>query len=334
MPTYAFRRLLLFIPTLVGISAVVFLATALAPGDRCVAKLGDRASRDQLAACRLSEGLDRPLPVQYGRFLARALRGDLGDSIRDGRPVTRCLRDYFPATVELAFTALLWATLLGVSLGVFAALSAGRLPDTLSMSVALAGLAMPVFWLGLLLIMGMQRCSPGWPTSWRLDGATFYTPLSGFVIPDALLKGNLSLAAEALRHLLLPALALGTIPLAVIARQTRSAVLEALGQDFVRTAWAKGLSPLRIYTRHALRNALLPVTTVVGLQFGALLSGAILTETVFTWPGMGSFLIEGVLHRDANAIQGAALAIAASYMTINLLVDLLYARLDPRVRLG
>jgi peptide/nickel transport system permease protein len=331
---YALRRILLFIPTLLGISVVVFLSSALAPGDRCVGKLGERASAEQLAACRQSEGLDKSLPVQYGIYLKRALGGDLGISIRDNRAITECLKEYFPATVELAFGALLWAALLGVLLGMLAALRAGSLLDAGLMSGALAGLAMPVFWLGLLLIMLMQRVSPGWPTSWRLDGVTTYVPLTHFVMLDGLLSGNFSLVREAFTHLLLPALALGTIPLAVIARQTRSAMLETLGQDFIRTAWAKGLDPRAVYLKHTLRNSLLPVITIIGLQFGALLSGAILTETIFTWPGMGSFLVEGVLHRDTNAIQGAALTIAVCYMVINLVIDLFYALLDPRVRLA
>lgn len=334
MLTYALRRILLFIPTIIGISIAVFLASALAPGDRCIGKLGDRATPSQLALCRTNEGLDRSLPVQYAMYANRALHGNFGDSIRDGRPITECVRAYFPATFELAFAALLWAALLGVMLGCLAALRAGSVIDTALMGGALAGLAMPVFWLGLVLVMTMQKLSPGWPTAWRLGGASFYQPLTGVITLDALLRGDFALLREAASHLLLPALALGTIPLAVIARQTRSAVLETLGQDFIRTAWAKGLPPRTVYARHTLRNSLLPVVTTIGLQFGALLSGAILTETIFTWPGMGSFLIEGVLHRDTNAIQGAALAIAGSYMVINLLVDLLYAALDPRVRLG
>jgi peptide/nickel transport system permease protein len=332
MLTYVLRRIVFFVPTLLGISVAVFLIVEAVPGDPARAILGERASPEALAEMRAHLGLDRPLPVRFGIFLKDLARGDLGRSLRSNRPVTEEIRAYFPATVELALAAMLLASALGITAGVLAAVRRNSVFDYLGTAGALLGVSMPIFWLGLMLLVAFSNV-PGWPLSGRLSDFLFVTPRTGMLLVDSLLEGSAEAFVDALKHLLLPALVLSTIPMAVIARQTRAGMLEVLSQDYIRTARAKGLSFMAVYTRHALKNAMLPVVTVIGLSLGSLLGGAIITETVFAWPGVGRWLLHGVWTRDFKVLQGGTLLIAAGFVVLNLLVDILYTWLNPRIKL-
>lgn len=333
MGVYLARRLLLAVPTLVGVSVVAFLLVALSPGDPALAVVGERASREEYLRERQRQGLDDPLAVRYARWAGRMLRGDLGTSARSKRPVADELRERWPATAELAAFALLLASVGGVVAGVTSATRRGSLLDTTAMTLSLAGVSLPIFWLGGILLVGVTQLDPRWPTGFRVPTTLVdFEVVTGFYLLDALLAGNLERAGTVLRHLLLPALALGTIPMAIIGRMTRSAMLEAMAQDFVRTARAKGLSPRLVHYRHALRNALVPVVTIIGIEFGALLGGAIITEQIFSWPGIGNWILHAVEFRDQSVIQVGVLVIACGYTFINLAVDMLYAVIDPRIR--
>jgi peptide/nickel transport system permease protein len=277
-------------------------------------------------------GLDRPIPEQYLIYLGKIVRGDLGISIVRGDPVLTDLLRRFPATVELATAAIFLALLFGIPIGIVSSVWRNSLMDSLSRIWALAGVSMPIFWLGLMLawFFGVQL---RWlPTGFRLDTGTAFEPWSNFVILDAALQGNWAVLRDALRHLILPAVALATIPLAVIARMTRASMLEVLSQEYIRTAEAKGLTQTAVILRHALRNALLPILTVVGLQVGHLLAGAILTETIFSWPGIGLWVYESIESRDYAIVQGASLFIAVVFVVVNLITDVLYAAADPRIK--
>lgn len=301
---YVLKRLLLALPVLLGVSVVVFVAIRLIPGDPALLMAGQAATQEVVQQIRTSLGLDQPLPVQYLYFLRNVIRGDLGRSLFNGAPVVEELAQRFPRTVRLALASILVASLIGIPSGVFAATRRSSWADTLVMVVALAGVSVPVFWLGLNLILVF---------SVRLQ----WLPAFGY---------------ETWRHLLLPSVTLGAASAAIVARMTRSAMLEVLSQEYVRTARAKGLGERVVVNRHALRNALIPVVTILGLQLGTLLSGAVLTETVFAWPGIGRLLVEAVLARDYPVIQGATLLIAATFVALNVLVDVLYGLLDPRIR--
>jgi peptide/nickel transport system permease protein len=277
-------------------------------------------------------GLNKPLYEQYLTFLGNALRGDLGRSVLRQEPVTQELLRRFPATIELALAALLFAIAVGIPAGVISAVRRGSWFDSSSMLVALTGVSMPIFWLGLMLIYLFAVVLHLLPTGGRLDASTQLAPITNLVLVDSLLRWNIPVFIQGLRHLLLPALALGTIPMAIIARMTRSSMLEVLGQDYIRTAHAKGLMARTVVVRHALRNAWLPIITVVGLQVGLLLSGAILTETVFSWPGIGRWLVDAIYARDYPIVQGVTLMIALIFVVVNLTVDILYALVDPRIR--
>jgi ABC-type dipeptide/oligopeptide/nickel transport system permease component len=350
MLTYALRRLLGLIPVLVGVSLLVFLIPRVIGADPARVMLGERASETAYLRLRAELGLDAPLFVntaafaerglpglfeaQYPSFALGVLRGDLGRSIVSLVPVGSGLRARFPATFELAVTAMLFAVVVGVPLGVVAALRRGTLIDTGALFIALAGVSFPVFWLGILLIYAFA-VNLGWlPASGRLAATLTFAPVTGFYVLDGLLSGRLDVTLDALRHLVLPGLALGSIPLAIVVRMTRSAMLEVLGQDYVRTATAKGLARSVVVRKHALRNALMPVVTVIGLSFGALLSGAILTETVFAWPGIGRWVYDAISARDYPVIQGGVLFVAFLFVLVNLVVDLSYAVIDPRVQLS
>jgi len=331
--TYVLRRLLLAVPTLVGVSLVAFVLVACAPGDPVKAILGDHYSEDQARALREQLHLDDPLPARYLRWAGGVLRGDLGTNNRTKRPVTQELAVRWPATAELATAALLLASLLGVAVGVTAATHRGSVFDQVTMGGALSGVSLPIFWLAGILLVVVTRFDPSWPTGLRLPSTIFdFEPITGFTLLDAVLAGRPDVLRAGLRHLALPAIALGTIPMAIISRMTRSSMLETLAQDYVRTARAKGLAPSRVHYRHALRNALIPVVTVIGLQFGTLLGGAIITEQIFSWPGLGNWVLDGVQSRDQGVIQAGVLVIASGFVLINLLVDLLYAVVDPRIR--
>ena len=332
MTRYAIRRGLTVVPVLVGVSLLVFSFVHLIPGDPALTMLGERATPEKVTEVRARLGLDRPLWEQYLLYVRKVVHGDLGVSIVRGDPVATDLWRRFPATVELAGAALVLATLVGVPLGMLCAVRRNSLIDSLARVGALTGVSMPIFWLGLVLawIFGVQLGLL--PTGFRLDSDTTLRPVTNFVILDALLQRDWPALRDALRHLVLPAIALATIPLAVITRMTRASLLEELTRDYIRTARAKGLSQLAVIVRHGLRNALLPVLTVIGLQMGRLLAGAILTETIFSWPGIGLWVYESIESRDYPIVQGASLFIGVVVVVVNLLTDLLYAAVDPRIK--
>ena len=332
MRRYAIRRSLTIVPVLLGVSVLVFSFIHLIPGDPALTMLGERATPEKVAEVRARLGLDRPIWQQYVLYIERALRGDLGVSIVRGDPVASDLLRRFPATVELAMAAIVVAIAVGIPIGVASAVWRNSLLDSLARLGALAGVSMPIFWLGLVLawFFGVQLRIL--PTGFRLASGTAFVPWTNFVVLDALLQRDWSTLADALRHLILPALALATIPLAVIARMTRASLLEVLSREYIRTAEAKGLSRRAVILRHALRNALLPVLTVVGLQVGRLLAGAILTETIFSWPGIGLWVYESIESRDYAIVQGVSLFIAVIVVGVNLLTDVLYAAVDPRIK--
>lgn len=332
MGRYTVRRALTVIPVLLGVSVLVFSFIHLIPGDPALTMLGERATPEKVAEVRRQLGLDRPIYEQYLIYLAKLLRGDLGTSIVRGDPVLTDLLRRFPATVELASAAIALALLLGIPIGIISAVWRNSFVDSVSRVWALTGVSMPIFWLGLMLAWFFGVELRWLPTGFRLDTATSFESWTNFVILDALLQGNWAVLRDALRHLLLPAVALATIPLAVIARMTRASMLEVLSQEYIRTAEAKGLPQAAVILRHALRNALLPVLTVVGLQVGHLLAGAILTETVFSWPGIGLWVYESIESRDYAIVQGASLFIAVIFVLVNAVTDLLYAAADPRIK--
>ncbi|MEZ6186947.1 MAG: ABC transporter permease [Planctomycetota bacterium] len=330
---YLLGRLLSILPLLLGVSLLVFLMVRLIPGDPARNLAGERASEEQLERIRKEHGLDRPLPAQYAGFMGRLAQGDLGTSVQTRRSVASEIARRFPATVELALSAILLATLLGVPLGIAASLRPNSWLDAGSMAGALLGVSVPVFCLGYVLILTVGDYLP---YAGRMDESVLreFQPTTSFYVLEAALRLNGRALFDALEHLLLPALALSTVPLAVVARITRSSMLEVLGQDYVRTAKAKGLAPRAIVLKHALRNALIPIVTVLGVQTGYLLGGAVLTETVFSWPGMGWFVVQAIGERDYPVIQAGVLLFATTFVLVNLVVDLLYAKLDPRVQLG
>jgi peptide/nickel transport system permease protein len=329
---YAIRRGLTIVPVLIGVSLLVFSFIHLIPGDPALTMLGERATPEKVAEVRARLGLDRPIWQQYVLYIGKALRGDLGVSIIRGDPVASDLLRRFPATVELATASMVVAIALGIPIGVASAVWRNSLLDSLARLGALTGVSMPIFWLGLVLAWFFGVQLRVLPTGFRLSSGTAFVPWTNFVILDAILQGDWPTLADAVRHLILPALALATIPLAVIARMTRASMLEVLSREYIRTAEAKGLSRRVVILRHALRNALLPVLTVVGLQVGRLLAGAILTETIFSWPGIGLWVYESIESRDYAIVQGVSLFIAVIVVGVNLLTDVLYAAVDPRIK--
>lgn len=332
MASYIARRLLLLFPVLLGVSIFVFVVLHLFTTDPAALMLGQHATTQQIEALREELGLNDPLYVQFGRFLWQVLHGDLGRSLMTRAPVTDEIMSRFPATIELAFMAMLIATIAGIFVGVLSAVKQYSIFDYLSMVGALVGVSMPIFWLGLMLIL-LFSVQLGWlPVAGRIDIGMEPARITGLYLLDSLLTGNWAAFVSALKHLILPALALASYSMAIIARMTRSTMLEVIRQDYVRTARAKGLVESLVIYRHALRNALIPVVTVVGLQMGSLLGGAVLTETVFSWPGIGSLLVNAILAADYPLVQGSVILIATIFVVVNLLVDLLYAFLDPRIR--
>jgi dipeptide transport system permease protein len=333
MPGFIFRRLALIVPTFIGVTLLAFALIHLIPGDPVENISGERGMDPARRARLLHEfGLDRPLPVQYATYLTQVLQGDLGSSLTTHDSVAHEFATLFPATVELAFFALLFALVVGLPAGVVAAVKRNTVADYAVMGLSLTGYSMPIFWWALLLILFFS-VQLGWtPVSGRI-GVEFDIPaVTGFMLIDTLRAGDVAAFRSAVSHLILPAIALGTIPLAVIARMTRSAMLEVLREDYIRAARARGLPRWRVVVVHALRNALIPVVTVIGLQVGLLLSGAILTETIFSWPGVGNWLIHGVQSRDYPVVQGGILLIAAIVIAVNLVVDMLYGVVNPRIR--
>jgi peptide/nickel transport system permease protein len=332
MLRFVVRRLLLLVPILFGLSVLLFVWLRNLPGGPAAALLGERATPERVAQVERLYGLDQPWYVQYGRFVVNASQLDFGSSISTRQPVTEEMLRLWPATFELAVAALIFAIGLGVPLGYFAARRYGRWLDSLSVSASLLGVAIPVFFLAYILkyVFAVRL---GWlPSGGRQDRRLDAEHPTGLYVLDGIITGNLPATWDAILHLILPAIALGSIPLAIIVRITRASVLDVVHEDYVRTAEAKGLLERTITRRHVLRNALLPVVTVIGLQAGLLFSGAILTETVFAWQGVGQFLAEAIAQRDYAVLQGFILVIAAMYVVINLLVDVSYGLIDPRVR--
>lgn len=329
---YVLRRLLLLFPILLGLSLLVFLFVRALPGGPAIALLGERANDQSLEQINESLGLDQPLPVQYGRYLKNVASGDLGSSVRTRQPVTSELSRRFPATVELSLAAMLFAIFAGIPLGFIAAKRYGGLLDNVSLVASLIGVSIPVFFLALLLkyIFAVKL---GWlPTIGRLSLTVQLEHPTNFYVLDAILTANWVALWDVIKHLILPAIALGTIPLAIVARITRAATLDVLQEDYVRTARAKGLDPRVVDRRHVLKNAMLPVVTVIGLQTGLLLTGAVLTETVFAWPGLGTLVLDAIRFRDYAIMQGGILFFAVIFVLMNLLVDVSYAFLNPRIR--
>lgn len=334
MAKYLIRRLLEAVPVILGVSILVFSLIHFIPGDPATVLLGERASEANVADLRERLGLDRPILEQYFVWAGNILRGDLGNTIRGNIPIRNEIRNRFPATVELSLVALFLATIIGIPVGILSAVRRNSLFDTFSMLGALIGVSIPIFVLGLLLIFLIGVELRWLPFIGRLSTGVTITKVTGLHTVDAIISGNWPALKDAARHLVLPAVTLMTIPLAIIARITRSAMLEVLNQDYIRTARAKGLSERKVITLHALRNALLPIVTIVGLQLGTLLSGAVLTETIYSWPGIGKWLFDSIVARDYPIVQSVTLLIALIYVIVNLLVDMLYIVIDPRIRSG
>jgi len=357
MTTFLVRRLFLILPVLLGILLVTFTITRLVPGDPCFVMLGEHATEESCQQFRERFGLDKSLPEQFFRYILSIMKGDFGNALKDRRPITTIISERLPMTFELTVLAMLFSSVFGVLLGVISALNRNSFIDSLTMVGANMGVSMPVFWLGLLLAYLFALVLKGTPfalpSSGRLSAGMSMVPLaklwglqdltgirafllaliSNSAILNGLLTRNFDLVFDALKHLILPAAAVGTISLSVIARMTRSSLLDVLGQDYIRAARAKGLPYRRVISHHALRNALVPIVTIIGIQTGGLLSGAVLTETIFSLPGVGSRMVEAILGRDYPVVQGFSVVIAFIFVLTNLIVDASYAYLDPRIRL-
>ncbi len=329
---YILRRLVLLVPVLIGMSIIVFGIIHFIPGDPARAILGERASETALEKLREDLGLNEPLFLQYVHFMGNILQGNLGESMRTKAPIAQEILPYLAATFELTLAAMAFAVFFGIHLGIWAAWKQNSWFDLALMMAALIGVSIPIFWLGIMEQYLFAEKLGWFPSGARFNHREPITAITNFYILDTILAGNWRGLGDVLRHLVLPAFALGTIPLSIIARMTRSTVLEALKSDYIRTARAKGLNDFVILYRHALKNAFIPILTVIGLQTGSLLGGAVLTETIFGWPGVGRYLFDAINNRDYTVIQSGILVIAAFFVLINLLVDLLYAFYDPRIR--
>ena len=333
MIRFILTRFSLVIPTFLGMTLLVFFLIRLVPGDPIETLAGERGIDPVRHAALLKEyGLDRPIMVQYGIYIGRVLQGDLGKSIITHAPVLSEFKALFPATIELGACAILFALVIGIPAGILAAVKRNSIFDHGVMGISLSGYSMPIFWWGLLLILLFSVQLDLTPVSGRLDVKYFIEPTTGFLLIDSLMSTDKGAFKSTVAHLILPMIVLGTQPLAVIARMTRSSMLEVLEEDYVRTARAKGLSWTRVVGVHALRNALIPVVTVIGLQVGGLLAGAVLTETIFSWPGVGKWLIESINRRDYPALQGGIMLIATIVILVNLFIDMLYGLINPRIR--
>ena len=330
---YFLSRFLTFVPTFLGVTLISFAFIRVLPGDPIIVMAGERGlTEDRYNELVRQYGFDKSVPAQFWDYFTGVLQGDLGQSFVTKKPVWDEFFALFPATLELSICAMIFAVVLGLPAGVIAAVNRGKLPDRMLMSSALVGYSMPIFWWALLLIIFFSG-NLGWtPVSGRISLLYYFDTPTGFMLIDSALSGQKGAFTSAVSHLILPTIVLGTIPLAVIARQTRSAMLEVLGEDYIRTARAKGLSPGRVNGIHALRNALIPVITVIGLSVGTLLAGAILTETIFSWPGIGKWMVDSIFRRDYPVVQGGLLLIAVMVMIVNLTVDLLYGLINPKIR--
>lgn len=333
MLRFFLTRIGLLIPTFLGVTIAAFALIHVIPGDPILMMAGERGvSPERYEELKQQMGLDLPIWQQYLRYLGHLANGDLGQSFYTKKPILDEFMALFPATLELSLCAIVLAILVGLPMGMLAAIRQGSIFDHGVMTLSLTGYSMPIFWWGILLIFLFSGILGWTPVSGRISLLYYFEPVTGFMLVDSWLSGQKGAFSSALSHLILPTIVLGTIPMAVIARQTRSAMLEVLSEDYVRTARAKGLPPRRVIGLHALRNALIPVVTVIGLQVGVLLGGAVLTETIFAWPGIGKWMVESIGRRDYPAVQGGLLLIAAIVMIVNLLVDLLYGLINPRIR--
>lgn len=333
MFSFILRKLATVIPTFIGITLVAFALIRLIPGDPIEVMVGERKLDPAMHAAAMHRlGLDLPLHTQYFNYLGNLAHGDLGISLVTREPVVKEFLTLFPATIELAICALIFAVLFGLPAGMIAGLKRGSVFDHAVMGSAMTGFSMPIFWWGLILIMFFS-VKLGWtPVSGRIDIEFDIAQRTGFLLIDSWLSGEEGAFKSAALHLILPTIVLGTIPLAVIARMTRSSMLEVLREDYIRTARAKGLAPMRVVVVHALRNALIPVITVIGLQTGALLGGAVLTETIYSWPGIGKWIVDSISRRDYPVVQAGILVSASIFIAVNLIVDILYGVVNPRIR--
>ena len=335
MLTYIIKRLFFVLFVVWGLTVATFFISQVLPGDPAISALGDKATDEMIQNFRDKNGLDRPVLVQYFSYVSRLAVGDLGTSLRTGRPILDDLRDFFPGTLELSLAALLIAAAIGIPAGVLAALQQNKLPDVLVRLLALIGGATPIYWLAILLLETLHNKLRWLPGPGRLDAYLIAPPrVTGLVGIDAILVGDWQVGSDSVMHLILPAFVLGAFSAALLARMTRAAMLETLNQDFVRTARAKGVSNSSVIVRHALRNAFLPVLTVLGGVLGGLLSGAVLTESIFSWPGVGRYVTDAAISLDFPAVMGVTLLAGVAYSLINLATDLLYAVLDPRISYG
>jgi peptide/nickel transport system permease protein len=326
------RRAIGAIPVLLGISFLVFFLMHMAPGDPVSLLLGENASQEDIERTRREWGLDRPIAVQYLEFLSRAVQGDFGDSLKFGEPVTKLVKERLPATIELAFASLLVAVLISIPIGVYSAIKHDSLLDHAGTGLALIGVSLPNFWLGIMLIYFLGGQWNLLPVAGRIDYGFQIQPITRFYLIDSLVTGNFPAFWSAFKHLLMPAVTLGTSLAAIVTRITRSSVLEVMRQDYITTARAKGLSERAVIWRHTLRNAMITIVTILGLQLGALLNGSVITETVFSYPGIGDLLIQAISLRDYRLAQGLIFFFAMMYFVVNLFVDLLYRLVDPRIK--
>lgn len=347
MGRYIIRRLISVIPTLIGVTLVIFLFQRLIPGDPAVAMLGEHATTENVARIREQFGLDKPafldrdalaegdlsgfFDSQYVRYFGRLLQFDLGDSIHRRIPIAETLKERFPATVELALLAMSISLIIGIPIGILSAARRNSILDGTTMVGSLIGVSVPIFWLGIMEIMLFAVILKWLPSGGRLSSGVVIEPITNLLLLDSLLTGNWAGFSDALKHIIMPAVSLATIPTAIITRMTRSSMLDVLQEDYIRTASAKGLAERVVLFRHALKNAFLPVITIIGIQVGSLLAGAVLTETIFSWPGIGKWVYDSILGRDYPIVQGVTLLIAVIFLLVNLLVDLSYAVLDPRI---
>lgn len=329
---FILRRLLFLLFILFGVSILVFISVRLIPGDPAQVMLGERATPEALARLRTELGLDKSWLVQYTHYLSNILHGDFGTSIMSNNPVISEILKKFPATMELAFASIIIASGIGISSGILAAVYRNSWIDNLVMIFALTGVSMPIFWLGLILMLIFSSSFDLLPFSGRMDITSDFETITNFYLIDTLLKGDWESFNDVLAHLILPSVTLSTVPTAIIARMTRASMLEVLNKEYIKTAYAKGVSKFVVIMHHALKNALIPIVTITGLQLGLLLSGAVLTETVFSWNGLGSYVVNAVASRDFPVIQGCVLFFATTFVIVNMFVDLSYFMLDPRVR--
>ncbi|MBA2876530.1 ABC transporter permease [Thermaerobacillus caldiproteolyticus] len=332
MFSYTLRRVFMVIPVLLGMSLVVFFMIRAIPGNPAQVILGQKATKEAVEALTHKLGLDQPWYIQYIKYLGGLLKGDLGESIRTGTAVSQEIWPYLAATLELSLAAMVIAVVIGVNAGIISAWFQNSWFDYIAMILALIGVSMPIFWLGLMEQWAFAIQLDWLPTSGREDVRNPIEPITHLYLVDTLLQGNTEQFMQVLQHLILPSVALATIPMAIIARITRSSMLEVMKSDYIRTARAKGLSMFWVVYKHSLKNAIIPVLTVIGLQTGLLLGGAILTETIFSWPGIGRYIYEAIGYRDYPVIQSGILIVATIFIFINLIVDLLYAAIDPRIK--